>query len=598
MNLHHPLFFSFGVLVAISSPVFPASQPFTKATFTQVVNDVSIVKTSTNQRFRAAPNVAVQAPDVVATGIQSRAELQWPDATLTRVGANTVFSFSSDDRHINIKQGSLLFHSPAGKGGGTIQTAAATAAITGTTIIISCTLDGGFKFLVLEGRGNARLPNGRRVTLKAGQLVYILAGAKRFSPVFNYRLLEQTGDSNLVEGFSGDLPSLEKINDAIAGQEQQIQTGTLGITGFLAGDLATETTVTVVDPNSIQPRTSGSSNRFVVAFNTDHVISTPLLDLAYTGPAEEALPVFSAITGYQLDEDDEGPAPGTLGFGGRNILFTTPTVDLTDLTTPSTGFGFLATESITLPPSLTILSNGDPYNEESGIAFISPTIDAQSINHANGDIEIEAMQLTVAPGSTLSAGGDIDLETEQALTLQNVNLVCANGSPWVFSGGNLDLIGGSLQGNPSYYEGVSAQSAYNLSVQGTLFSGSQAFLEAGNDLTLDAADFSGIAGDFNVNAGQTATLRNLNLNSLSYVSISARTVVVENVTFATGTPVNINCESGLWVGAASAGALPGGIINPLKANFINSSHGGTPLVGSGGTGPVLGTGVNVGTFGP
>ncbi len=68
-----------------------------------------------------------------------------------RVGANAVFSFGKDSRTLNLERGSLLLHSPTGKGGGSIVTNSATASVVGTTIIVTATSNGGFKLLVLEG---------------------------------------------------------------------------------------------------------------------------------------------------------------------------------------------------------------------------------------------------------------------------------------------------------------------------------------------------------------------------------------------------------------------------------------------------------------
>jgi len=62
------------------------------------------------------------------------------DETVTRVGANTIFSFDPANRTIDLKQGSLLFHSPHGKGGGTIHTGSATASVLGTTLIVGFNL--------------------------------------------------------------------------------------------------------------------------------------------------------------------------------------------------------------------------------------------------------------------------------------------------------------------------------------------------------------------------------------------------------------------------------------------------------------------------
>ena len=106
---------------------------------TQVVNDVQIISAADQQQKAAAVNDTFSMPDILKTGPSSRAELVAADETVTRVGANTIFSFDPANRSINLKQGSLLFHSPHGKGGGTIHTGSATASVLGTTLIVTTT---------------------------------------------------------------------------------------------------------------------------------------------------------------------------------------------------------------------------------------------------------------------------------------------------------------------------------------------------------------------------------------------------------------------------------------------------------------------------
>ncbi|HUZ06589.1 MAG TPA: FecR domain-containing protein, partial [Candidatus Paceibacterota bacterium] len=157
----------------------------------------------------AAVNGIFSMPDVLRTGPDSRAELEATDGTITRVGANTIFSFEPASRTIHLEQGSLLFHSPHGKGGGTIQTGSATASVIGTTIIVTCTPSGGFKLLDLEGQAEVRYLDGLKQTLEPGQLTFILPGGS-VSPVIVFRLDTETKGSALVSGFATPLDSQSK----------------------------------------------------------------------------------------------------------------------------------------------------------------------------------------------------------------------------------------------------------------------------------------------------------------------------------------------------------------------------------------------------
>src|SRR3954470_17516604 len=102
-----------------------------QSTITQVVKQVNVLEVATKRQKPARTSDVFRLPDVMRTGVDSRAEMVAPDETVTRVGANTVFSFSPAAREINLQKGSVLFSSPTGKGGGTIKTAAATASVLG-----------------------------------------------------------------------------------------------------------------------------------------------------------------------------------------------------------------------------------------------------------------------------------------------------------------------------------------------------------------------------------------------------------------------------------------------------------------------------------
>src|SRR5215210_8470699 len=145
------------------------AENLSRATITEVVKDVRVVQSASAQRT-ARVSELFAAPEVLRTGADSRAELIAADQTVTRVGANSLFSFEPGQRAINLQRGSILFNSPTGKGGGTIKTAAATASVLGTTLIVVATKNGGFKVLLLEGRGRVRTPRGETRSLNAGEL--------------------------------------------------------------------------------------------------------------------------------------------------------------------------------------------------------------------------------------------------------------------------------------------------------------------------------------------------------------------------------------------------------------------------------------------
>ncbi len=136
-----------------------AAQPFTSATVTKVENKVNYGEhQGEHSAVRPATvNDVVKADHFLLTQTESRAELQYPDGSVVRVGQNTVFTFDAESRTLSLEKGSLLFHIPKGQGGGMIKTPSLTAAITGTAGKVSTNI-----IAIVEGVVKL-LPSGRLV---------------------------------------------------------------------------------------------------------------------------------------------------------------------------------------------------------------------------------------------------------------------------------------------------------------------------------------------------------------------------------------------------------------------------------------------------
>jgi hypothetical protein len=231
------------LLLGVVSKTAAAASPenFTKLKFTEVVENVTVLEARSQKAKPATVNSVLTVPDRVATGPNSRAELLAPDGTVTRVGASTVFSFSAERREINLQKGSVLFHSPTGKGGGLIRTNGAQAAVMGTTLIVTATAGGGFKLLVLEGKAKATLTNGASVNVTAGQLTLVEPGRPDFGPVLTFRLREQVAGSALLKGFQTPVASEKKVLSSVDRQERMIEKGRAEPTRFrVRGDKLVE----------------------------------------------------------------------------------------------------------------------------------------------------------------------------------------------------------------------------------------------------------------------------------------------------------------------------------------------------------------------
>lgn len=192
-----------------------------EAQVTQVIQDVRVLPSNGSPR-PASLHDRVHQDEAVRTGVESRSELTFQDMTITRLGSQTIFSFKGGTRTINLKSGSILLSVPKNSGGGQIKTAAVTASVTGTKIVMQYHPD-HFEFRVLEGDANlcqnesknVRLrrrddePCPDCVTVHAGQMVSGRPG-DCFSQPVAFNVAEFMATSELFAGF----PSLEQAETA------------------------------------------------------------------------------------------------------------------------------------------------------------------------------------------------------------------------------------------------------------------------------------------------------------------------------------------------------------------------------------------------
>ena len=126
----------------------------------------------------AKTNDKIGEKSKVTTSAASMAELTFGDSSITRMGANTLFSFQSKERLIKLNQGTLLIHTPPGNGGATVDCGGVTAAVTGTTFMATRDNVGNSVFVLLEGSGGMKITvGGTTTTIRAGQAASVGAVA-------------------------------------------------------------------------------------------------------------------------------------------------------------------------------------------------------------------------------------------------------------------------------------------------------------------------------------------------------------------------------------------------------------------------------------
>jgi hypothetical protein len=150
-------------LLSVGALIAHAALPYSEATVTRLQNKVSYGEQKGGQSVTrpAVEQDVVRARNFLLSENDSRAELQYPDGTIVRIGQNTVFSFEADSRTLSLTKGTFIFYVPKGQGGATIKTPSLTAAITGTVGKVS-----GDTIAIIEGSVKL-IPSGQIVS--AGQ---------------------------------------------------------------------------------------------------------------------------------------------------------------------------------------------------------------------------------------------------------------------------------------------------------------------------------------------------------------------------------------------------------------------------------------------
>jgi len=212
-----------------------------EAHVTQVVNDVKLLPEQAPPR-PATVNDSIRNGTAVRTGTESRSELTFTDQTIARLGANTIFSFSEGTRNLDLGGGAMLLRVPKNAGGAKITTAAVTAAVTGTTLIMEnhpptkAQPRPYFKIIVLEGTVRAYQPKhvGDSVLIHSGEMLIGRPGSPLPNPV-HVDLKRLVKTSRLINGFrplaSANLIDFEIGNQLLLKSQGQLVDTNLVIYG-------------------------------------------------------------------------------------------------------------------------------------------------------------------------------------------------------------------------------------------------------------------------------------------------------------------------------------------------------------------------------
>jgi hypothetical protein len=184
------------VVVTVSGWLYAAEKR--DARVTQIVHDVRVLPSKASAR-PASLNETIGQGTGVRTGSDSRAELTFSDQSLTRLGANTVFSFDQAGRNLNLSSGAALICVPPEAGTVRISAPAVTAAVSGGIAMTETHKNSWIKVIIIEGQGVITLKSsGKTLTLHAGEMIALPPGARQFTKVQNINLKKLTGNSVLI----------------------------------------------------------------------------------------------------------------------------------------------------------------------------------------------------------------------------------------------------------------------------------------------------------------------------------------------------------------------------------------------------------------
>ncbi len=201
--------------------------PLQQATVNKLVNDVKVVDFAKGAHSAALGEV-VAYNQAVRTGVESRAELLFQDETLTRLGAETFFTFKAGTREMSLDRGTMLLQVPKGHGGAQIRAGSVKASITGTTILLEHLPDRDVKVLVLEGSMKLSIVGrlGETLSLQPGQMILMKPDAKRLPDPVDVDIKSVMKTSKLIAPQTGKsakqafkpLPSAALVAKSVAAQ--------------------------------------------------------------------------------------------------------------------------------------------------------------------------------------------------------------------------------------------------------------------------------------------------------------------------------------------------------------------------------------------
>jgi hypothetical protein len=561
-------FLIIGLLMISLNLTQAAKKDLEKATVTKIKNEVVLEKQS--QVSPATVNDEVTIGTKVETKSNSLAELQFADKSITRLGSNTIFSFDPKSRELKLDKGTLLLHTPPGNGGATIRTAAVTAAITGTTILLSSTPNGGFMMLMLESHNKGTVDfAGHMTKLKPSQLVVINPGQQGPPKVYEVDLSKVLQSSNLFTGFEGDFASMKEIKNEVSKQQVRMEDGKVDSLGVDLIGLNENGDFIAIDSNILEAlkddlkREQYGDNYFLADY---YALSYNATDQNFNSAAQTLSPAVVAdgvalIAAKNWHLPQNYMVPTNIDLSAYNYWFFYAENDWNESTVPvsTTSYNFSNGngKNLVLYASRDFLiGNGSaPQNTQ----FSTPDGIGSFSILAGRDVFLDRVRFNGGTGGT----GYLSIYGGANVTMHHNSFDNFSGA-FIGAGNNLAMETKSSMGYTAFFNGLSS-----------------GYVSAGGNISLNASGASStfaLPTTFVATAGGSINLKSSpsaigfvasNPSSGSnYMGLFGQTVTFDNVKInLAGAGARIDAHTGLGQINTSYGTIETG-----KVNFIGSSN--------------------------
>ena len=201
----------------------------------------NVYRIENTNKVSAVLNDKIESNTQVGTGEQSMCELSLDDKSVTRIGANAIFSFTEQERLVKCDKGTFLVSKDPETETITVKTGSVTAAISGSTVVLDVKDDAthiavaettkgvlvtdknGKSMTLQSGEGISATPNGMTSSSPKSVDVKDLTSS---SPLFTEKGLPPLANDALIKGVASaqetakaqGISFASEINDVVSGR--------------------------------------------------------------------------------------------------------------------------------------------------------------------------------------------------------------------------------------------------------------------------------------------------------------------------------------------------------------------------------------------